>query len=476
MFRSLRFRLPAIFLAGVALSGLVASLIAVRLFQDHVRNQSLNELRSEAEGLARLYSRKAGDIPLTAADLERATGDRLFFAPIAPGLLDLVQDEEEQQLSQLRELSPDLIDRAELEEGGLITLEFEPPGESRRFIAVAHPVKLGDSVFGALVVAKPKTELRSRWLTLFQRLALAFLGGLLVAGVLGWYLSRRITRPLLALSRAADDVAEGRYAVEIPHVPGGDEIAHLADRFGDMAQRLRETEELERNFFMSVSHELRTPLTAIRGHVEALREGLVEDPEARADSLDVVAAETQRLERLVGDVLDLAKLDAHRFTVLQEEVDMKRLVERAYTTFDQEARRRAIDYRQVVRAEPVILSDGDRVLQIISNLLANAFRWTPDGGRIAVELAARNGQISVAVEDTGPGIVGPDVERIFRPFWSEDGGGTGLGLAIARELAGALGGRLEVDSRPGSGSRFELTLPGGASYPDSTPGRRSSIR
>jgi signal transduction histidine kinase len=210
---------------------------------------------------------------------------------------------------------------------------------------------------------------------------------------------------------------------------------------------------------MSVSHELRTPLTAIRGHVEALREGVVEDPELRAASLDVIAAETGRLERLVGDVLDLAKLDAHRFTVLREEVDMRRLLDRAYANFTEEARRRSIDYRQEIAGEAVILSDGDRVLQIISNLLANAFRWTPDGGRIALELAAENGTVAVAVSDSGPGVSLAERERIFRPFYSRDGGGTGLGLAIANELAGALGGRIQLVSEPGQGSRFELVLP-----------------
>ena len=139
---------------------------------------------------------------------------------------------------------------------------------------------------------------------------------------------------------------------------------------------------------------------------------------------------------------------------------MKRLVDRAYTAFGEEARRRAIDYRQDVRAEPVIVSDGDRVLQIISNLLANAFRWTPDGGRIELELAAENGAVSVAVEDSGPGIPPQERERIFRPFFSRDGsGGTGLGLAIARELAVALGGRIDLESELGRGSRFELVLP-----------------
>ena len=462
MFRSLRFRLPAIFLIGVALSGIVSSLIAVRLFQEHVERQTLDELTAEATGLARLYARRAGGIPLSRQDIEDATGDRLFFAPIAPGLDIFFEDEaQEEQIAQLPKLSSNLIDKATLEEGGLVTLEFEPPGEDRRFLAVAHPIDIEGSVFGALVVAKPKTEIRARWFPLFQRLALAFVGGILVAGALAWYFSRRITRPILALSRAADEVAEGRYRVEVPPSRGGDEIAHLSERFSDMADRLRETEELERSFLMSVSHELRTPLTAIRGHVEALREGVVEDPEARADSLDVIAAETARLERLVGDVLDLAKLDAHRFTVLREEVDLRRLVDRAYAAFDTEAKRRAIAYEQIVRAEPVITSDGDRVLQIISNLLSNAFRWTPDGGRIAVELASANGAVRIAVEDTGPGIAPQEQERIFRAFWSLDGRGTGLGLAIARELATALGGRIELSSTLGRGSRFELVLPGG---------------
>jgi signal transduction histidine kinase len=226
-----------------------------------------------------------------------------------------------------------------------------------------------------------------------------------------------------------------------------------------MASRLGETEALERNFLMTVSHELRTPLTAIRGHVGALREGVVTDDELRDASLTVIAAEAERLERLVGDVLDLAKLDAHRFTVLREEVDMERLVDRAYATFSEEARRRGIEYRREVEAQPVIVSDGDRVLQIITNLLANAFRWTPDGGSVDLELSATDGTVYVGVADSGPGIPPSERERIFRPFWSRGGGGTGLGLAIARELATALGGRISLESSAEQGSRFELMLP-----------------
>ena len=213
---------------------------------------------------------------------------------------------------------------------------------------------------------------------------------------------------------------------------------------------------------MTVSHELRTPLTAIRGHSSALREGVIDDPVSRAASLAVIEEEAMRLERLVGDVLDLAKLDAHRFTVLREEVDMEHLCDRAYTAFAEVARRRAIDYRRELLAKPVILTDGDRVLQIISNLLSNAFRWTPEGGRVTLSLSADEEWVSVVVADSGPGISAGERERIFRPFWSRDGGGTGLGLAIARELAVALGGRIDLRSEPGLGSRFTLVLPAAA--------------
>jgi signal transduction histidine kinase len=227
-----------------------------------------------------------------------------------------------------------------------------------------------------------------------------------------------------------------------------------------MVAKLAEAEKLKRSFLTSVSHELRTPLTAIRGHVEALREGIVSEPEQVLASLDIVAAETDRLERLVGDVLDLAKLQAHRFTVRREEVDLERVLDQAYGAFTEEARRREIDYRlEGADTAPVIVSDGDRVLQVITNLLSNAFRWTPNGGRIELQLAASNGAVAVDVLDTGPGVPPAQRARIFEAFVSDDVNGTGLGLPIARELAVALGGGIELESKSGAGSRFRLVLP-----------------
>src|SRR6266446_4241987 len=459
MFSSLRFRLPALFLLGIVVSGLIAAVVALRLFQGYVLNRSKADLRREAIGLTEVFAQQAitandtGVLPRIARQLERATGDRLFYVGVSPAPGKSVGFERLPQST------------VDWRSGRTITFEFTPPHAKKTYLAVARPLKLEPKgpVFGDLIVAKPKTELNHQLIPLLERLAIASLGGILVAGLLGWYLSRRITRPVLALSRATDEIARGRYDVDLPDVRGGGEIGHLADRFREMAARLSDAERQERNFLMSVSHELRTPLTAIRGHVDALREGVAEDPEARAASLEVIAREGARLERLVGDVLDLAKLEAHRFTVHTEEVDMERLCDQAYSAFGEEARRRRIEYAKLFEAHPTIVSDGDRVLQIISNLLSNAFRWTPDGGRVDLGLSAANGAVSVVVGDTGPGIRPEERERIFRPFFSHphsrDGGGTGLGLAIARELALALGGRIELDTEPGKGSRFQLILP-----------------
>ena len=450
MLGSLRFRLPALFLLGVVLSGLVASLIAVRFFQSYNHSRAVDELRSESVGIQRLYARQAGATIVPLASLESAIGgDRIFFVPAFRG-------------AQLLQSIPPLknVSISQISTEGTTTLNVRV--NNRDYLAVARPLYLGEGksaqLFGALAVAKPTSQLRSRSITLIERLAIAFGGGVIVAGLLGFYLTRRITKPLLALSAAADEVAAGHYGIELPSTRGSDEISQLSSRFRDMAGRLSESEALSRNFLMSVSHELRTPLTAIRGHVAALREGVIDDAAMQEASLGVISEEALRLERLVGDVLDLAKLDAHRFTVLQEEVDLQRLCERAYAAFAEVARKRAMDYRLDVRARPVIVTDGDRVLQIISNLLSNAFRWTPEGGRVELSLSEDVGWVSVVVADSGPGITPEERERIFRPFWSRDGGGTGLGLAIARELAVALGGGLDVRSEPGLGSRFELVL------------------
>lgn len=458
MLRSLRFRLPALFLLGIVLAGLVATLIAVRFFQSYTRSHAAAELRAESAGVVHLYESQAGtgNVSLKTVEAELG-GDKVFWVPAVPGGSLLA--------GPVPPLPANAVPLSEVLAGKVLAGKLPAPvfdlhvGHAS-YLAVGQAVQLdGRYAVGALVVAKPESALRSSWLQLAEKLAIAFGIGIPVAGVLVVFLARRIARPLEALAEAADEVAAGHYDVALPERTGGTEVERLAARFDEMTAKLAESEQLSRNFLMSVSHELRTPLTAIRGHVAALREGIVEDEAARGRSLEVISEEALRLERLVGDVLDLAKLDARRFALLREEVDMQALCERAYATFAEEARARGIEYELALGEGAVLLTDGDRVLQIVTNLLANALHATPEGGRVDLGLGREDGEVMVAVADTGPGIAPQERERVFRPFWSGEDGGTGLGLTIARELALALGGRLELHSEPGRGSRFVLVLP-----------------
>jgi signal transduction histidine kinase len=472
---SLRVRLPLVFLGGIVLAGVVTAAISIHLFQQFAHDSTISNLSHEAQGVSLLYANAVNHSygnkndrrqpPVYAAKtLERATGDRLYF--VGPNLFP------GQGIIGLRVLPFKTIDWTS---GKSESFEFKPPDSNRKFLAVSDPILVGNHAVGAIIAAAPKADVSHRVYDLVRRLVLAGVFGALIAGLLAWYLSLRIVRPVLQLSDAVDEVARGNYDVEVPkHAPG--ELAHLSTRVGEMANRLAEAEMIERNFLMSVSHELRTPLTAIRGHVSALLEGVIDNPELERLSLETVEAEASRLERLVGDIIDLAKLDTHRFTVSREEVDMEQLVDQAYETYRAEARRRSIDFRREVSAQPVIESDGDRVLQIVGNLLSNAFRATPDGGRVTLELAQLNGSVHVTIEDTGPGISPQKQERLFRPFVSESGG-TGLGLAIAKELSAALGGRIVLESEVGRGSRFELVLPSPApAQPASALGVKRSDR
>ncbi|MDH5279641.1 MAG: hypothetical protein OEW52_00665, partial [Thermoleophilia bacterium] len=221
MLGTLRVRLTALFLVVVLVFGLVSIAAAVRLFQDVTRTASERELEREAAGLAALYAESAlrstdegAKAPEFAAEkLELATGDELFYVGASPF---------PGQRFGLTRVPRSALGDVELDGDRQVTFEFTPPGESRGLLAAAYPVKLepGTDPFGWLIVAKPTAELREQWLTLVGRLVLALAVGVALAGVLFYWLSRRLTDPVLTLSRATEDVAAGRYDIEIPAARG----------------------------------------------------------------------------------------------------------------------------------------------------------------------------------------------------------------------------------------------------------------
>jgi two-component system, OmpR family, sensor kinase len=297
-----------------------------------------------------------------------------------------------------------------------------------------------------------RAESKPFWIALGAAGAL----GCIVAAVLAAILARGIARPVQRVARASGRLAHGEDPGELP-LGGARELRALSASFNEMAAQLARARNAERSFLMSVSHELKTPLTAIRAYAEALDDGVM----TRERAGTVIRREAARLERLVMDLINLARLDQRRFDIHVETVDLTDIAHEI--TIRHTPRARALGVQLNVQSHDdsaPALADHDRLLQAVSNLVENALRCTPAGG--SVTLAATAGAITV--QDTGPGIAPEDVPKAFDRFFLQrryDGRrpvGSGLGLAIVRELAVAMDGDVEVASRA-SGTQFTIRLP-----------------
>jgi two-component system, NtrC family, sensor histidine kinase GlrK len=272
----------------------------------------------------------------------------------------------------------------------------------------------------------------------------------------------RITWSLRRLSEATSAVAAGSFREPIA-VAGRDEVAVLARSFNTMAARLRQHEHLKEEFFATLSHELRSPITSVREAAHLLADG-VPGPlgPKQARLVDIIRRSTDRLLRLVNQILDASRLRAGLLPLARVPVDLERLVNRALEELRPQADEAAVLLeREKVGTRFVVTGDEDRLVQVVVNLLANAVRFTPAGGRVTVRVVDAGEECEVQVEDTGVGIPANELPHVFEAYRQAHlgKGGTGLGLAIVRGLVQAHGGRVTAESQPGKGSRFTVLLP-----------------
>ena len=305
------------------------------------------------------------------------------------------------------------------------------------------------------VLLRPKSATRARWAPYVYSLLLAALVGGVLAALVALLLARRIARPVRRVAAASRSLARGELPDPVP-VEGAAELATLATAFNDLAAQLAQAREAERSFLLSVSHELKTPLTAIRGYAEAVQDGAIEPREAAA----IVSTEAARLERLVHDLLDLARMNRTDFSVHPSEIDLAEVADDAVRRYLPQAEAFGVGLSAVSEGEAPAIADADRVLQVVSNLVENALRLTPPGGEVRVV----TGPGLLRVEDTGPGLEDADRDRAFERFYlherygRERPVGTGLGLAIVKELTEAMGGTVSVESEPGRLTTFTIRL------------------
>lgn len=296
---------------------------------------------------------------------------------------------------------------------------------------------------------------------------------------------RPARRRLQELQHAAQALGSGETGVRAPDT-GRDEVAALAHAFNDMAARLEErtgalenADRTRRQLLADVSHELSTPLAAIRGYVETLgMPDLSLDDETRRRYLGIVFEETERLEHIIGDLLDLAKLEGGGATIRRDDVSLAQLFERIRRRHEQVLRDRDISLRTELSSDTTsVIGDANRLEQALQNLVANAVRHTPAGGRIVVSSRAHeeNGErhVVLAVEDSGPGIPPEHLTRVFDRFYKADSSragttvpsGSGLGLSIVQAIVHRHGGVVTASNAPNGGARFEISLPTPPSAP-----------
>jgi two-component system OmpR family sensor kinase len=305
-----------------------------------------------------------------------------------------------------------------------------------------------------LLVLRP-AAISGAWHPFLVDLLIAGSAGAALAALFSLLLARSLVRPIRRVAAATQALAAEGRAEPIPE-SGPAELESLARAFNEMAEQLAASRESERNFLLSVSHELKTPLTAIRGYAEGLAEGAFSGEEASR----TILVEARRLERLVRDLLDLARMNRREFSVGCEPVDLAEVAREAVARHEGSARGFGVELGADTE-ESWVDADPDRVLQIASNLIENALRETPRGGLITLRAEGRR----LVVTDTGPGLEPDDLARAFDRFYLYDKYGrerpvgSGLGLAIVRQLAVAMGGDVRAESVPGAGAVFTLELP-----------------
>lgn len=295
----------------------------------------------------------------------------------------------------------------------------------------------------------------------------AGLAAFFVAVLLMLWLNRSVTRPLQGMVHASEAIAAGNYNQQVP-VQGPEEVQRVAASFNEMAAQVSKTNQSQRDFVANVSHDLKTPLTSIQGWSQALLDGVASKPEQVENAAAIIHSEASRMNRMVSQLLDLARIESGQLKLQLTPLYLNDLLTDVYNNLLVQAQAKQVHLTQAIEPVPLITGDRDRLMQVFSNLVDNALNHTPEGGRVHLVVRPHHDQaVEVLVQDTGKGISLDELERVFERFYqveksrAQESGrkGSGLGLAIAKELVEAQRGRITAHSQPGKGTTFAVRFP-----------------
>jgi len=340
---------------------------------------------------------------------------------------------------------------------------------SKDDIEIGTPIKENGNVIGIYVPLRMPFEGKPRELEFIERTNLTLLYGALIGAVLALFLgiliSRTLTRPIRELTRATHAISEGDLSQRV-QVRTNDELGELAQAFNKMSTELSRSVNTRKQMTADIAHELRTPLSLILGHAEAVHDGVLPPT---LENFEIIREEAARLEHLVNDLRTLSLADAGELTIHPQIIESERLIHEVESLYQYETQRKNISLGVEVSPHlSTIEVDPGRMTQVLTNILDNAIRHTPEGGRIIISTNQADDKVEIAVQDSGPGVPPETLDRIFERFYRTDSsrqrdgevpGGSGLGLAIAKSIVQAHGGQLSAESEPGKGLRIVISLP-----------------
>jgi len=299
---------------------------------------------------------------------------------------------------------------------------------------------------------------------LLQALMISSSVGVGLSMLLAVWITHSVATPLQKISAASQRIAVGELSKITPEGPR--EVRALGETFNEMAEKVFASQNSQRDFVANVSHELKTPLTSVQGFAQAILDGTVSSPEDQKQAAQVIFDEAGRMHRMVLDLLDLAKLDAGTADFQRDRLDLPPLLQRVIEKFSPQAREAQVDLNSQIDPLPAMIGDGDRLVQVFTNLVDNALKHTPPGGQVILTASVVNQRAEISITDNGSGIPPDELSRIFERFYQMDksrkGGdhhSAGLGLAIAQEIVEAHGGGMSARSQVDRGSSFTVWLP-----------------
>jgi signal transduction histidine kinase len=362
-------------------------------------------------------------------------------------------------------------------------------GEAERYQYIAQLIPVAIRPLGAqpgrpprqyIVVAQREPDL-GRVLQNAQELLLpAVLAGLIVSLIVAYFLARSISRPVASLSQAAAAMSRGDYNQQLP-VQGHDEIAELTSQFNVMSQEVSNAHQMQRDFVANISHDLKTPLTSIQGFSQAMLDGSISDEAGFKQAAGIINTESQRMSRMVSQLLSLAQLQSGLRTLELRPVELGPLLGQLVLAMQPQAAEAGLELlaRFGVNSA-VVLGHADLLKQAFGNLVDNALKHTPRGGTVTVSLLFASNGADIVVSDTGSGIPSAELQRVMERFYQVDKArpsneqrSLGLGLAISRDIVQAHHGQIRIESTEGKGTSVHVLLPASTSPIQGKPGNRS---